>query len=246
MGQNTSTVRAVLPLCLLLLYLSSRKWERLREWAGVFLALLAASGGFLVSWWLAGPLMKIVGASVENISGVALAKLFDCLLVVVPVIVIMRWGGVKPSRLFIRKGKVRLWIIIGGVSFLLFLFLFILQIKQQNLSYSQVVQYAPWILIFILANGFLEELHFRGLLLGPFEPLLGRVGANVCIALFFTLTHAPVTYTTDIYKFLIIVFGLSLAWGWIIQKTESLWGAVLFHAGSDLLVIMSIFETFKK
>jgi membrane protease YdiL (CAAX protease family) len=37
---------------------------------------------------------------------------------------------------------------------------------------------------------------------------------------------------------------LALAWGYVIQKTESLWGSVLFHAGADLLIILGIFETY--
>ncbi|NJD66720.1 MAG: CPBP family intramembrane metalloprotease [Chloroflexi bacterium] len=93
-------------------------------------------------------------------------------------------------------------------------------------------------------NGFMEELHFRGLLLKPFERLLGTHAANLCIALFFTLAHAPVRYAPDIGAFMAILLVLSLAWGYVIQETESLWGSVLFHAGADLLIIVGIFEAY--
>jgi membrane protease YdiL (CAAX protease family) len=103
---------------------------------------------------------------------------------------------------------------------------------------------APWTLIFIFSNAFMEELHFRGLLLGPFEEFLGPHVSNLCIALFFTLAHAPVQYTADIISFLSILFVLSLVWGYVIQLTEALWGSVLFHAGADLMIVVGIYETY--
>ena len=58
------------------------------------------------------------------------------------------------------------------------------------------------------------------------------------------LAHAPVQYVPDIAQFLIVVFVLAWAWGFIIQRTEALWGAVLFHAGADLIIILGIFKTY--
>jgi len=39
-----------------------------------------------------------------------------------------------------------------------------------------------------------------------------------------------------------VLLGLSIAWGWLTQKTGSLWGSALFHAGADLLIILPIFS----
>jgi membrane protease YdiL (CAAX protease family) len=38
-----------------------------------------------------------------------------------------------------------------------------------------------------------------------------------------------------------VVFPLAFAWGWITQKTDSLWGAILFQAGMDMPVIPGVF-----
>jgi len=241
-----SITKTMLPFIFLLLTLAAKRFERLRAWQGVFLALLAASFGFLVSWWLAKPLLAVLGISPKTASGLALAKLVDSVLIVLPVLIVMKLGGVKPAELFLRKGKLFIWLLIGLISFFIFFLLFLLQSRQQGLSASQLLNWAPWILVFISANAFMEELHFRGLLLRPYENLLGKVGANFCIALFFTLVHAPVTYTANIGQFLVILFILALAWGYIIQKTESLWGTVLVHAGADLLVIVSILQSFNR
>ena len=241
-----SITKTMLPVIFLLLTLTAKRFEHLRAWQGVFLALLAASFGFLVSWWLAKPLLAALGVSPKTASGLALAKLVDSILIVLPVLVVMRVGGVKPAELFIHKGKLYLWLMIGLIGFFVFFLLFLLQFRQQGLSTSQLFSWTPWILVFISANAFMEELHFRGLLLRPYENLLGKAGANFCIALFFTLVHVPITYTANIGQFLVILFILALAWGYIIQKTESLWGAVLFHAGADLLVIVSILQSFNR
>jgi membrane protease YdiL (CAAX protease family) len=43
--------------------------------------------------------------------------------------------------------------------------------------------------------------------------------------------------------FLLVTFGFAIAWGWLMQKTDSLWGSALFHAGADLLIILPIFSS---
>jgi len=58
----------------------------------------------------------------------------------------------------------------------------------------------------------------------------------------FTLIHLGVSYTPGQYVFLAVVFPLALLWGWITQKTNSLWGAILFHAGMDIPIILGIFS----
>jgi membrane protease YdiL (CAAX protease family) len=55
--------------------------------------------------------------------------------------------------------------------------------------------------------------------------------------------HTQVTYASEMLQFLAIVVILSLVWGYLIQKTDSLWGAVLFHAAGDCLVIFPIFAS---
>lgn len=85
-----------------------------------------------------------------------------------------------------------------------------------------------------------EELHLRSLLLRPFEGRLGSTWPKLCIALSFTLVHAPVSHVPDILQFLVALFVLAWVWGFLIQRTESLWGAVLFHAGADLMIVVGI------
>jgi membrane protease YdiL (CAAX protease family) len=51
-----------------------------------------------------------------------------------------------------------------------------------------------------------------------------------------------VHYAPDIIVFMMVLVGLSIAWGWLMRKSNSLWGSVVFHAGADLLIILPIFK----
>ncbi|MFC2014808.1 lysostaphin resistance A-like protein [Chloroflexota bacterium] len=102
---------------------------------------------------------------------------------------------------------------------------------------NKLLSLSPWILLFVLSNGFMEELLFRGLFLKRYEPFLGKGLSNLLTAIVFTLMHTQVTYALQMFQFLLIALTLSLVWGYLIQKTNSLWGAVLFHAAGDCLII---------
>ncbi len=243
-GWQRTAVKIILPVILLIATVVAGRLEKLRGWRNVFLGFLAASTAFLVSHLVSNPLLSLTGMTTDTVAGLAFAKLFDALPIVVVILVVARLGGLSPADLYIRKGRVKAWLIIGLVSFAAFAVIFLLQSRGAGVTPGMLIAYAPWTLIFIFANAFMEELHFRGLLLGSFEKLLGRHAANLCIALFFTLTHAPVQYTPDILFFLVLVFALSYAWGYIMQKTESIWAPVLFHAGADLLIIVGIYQTY--
>jgi membrane protease YdiL (CAAX protease family) len=44
-------------------------------------------------------------------------------------------------------------------------------------------------------------------------------------------------------QFLLILFPLALIWGYLMQKTDSLWGSAIFHAGADCVIIFGIFAS---
>jgi len=44
--------------------------------------------------------------------------------------------------------------------------------------------------------------------------------------------------------FLAVVFFLGLAFGAVMQKTNSLLGSILFHAGTDIPAVLGIFSNF--
>ena len=131
----------------------------------------------------------------------------------------------------------------GLITAAALLVLFMLQPAVRALGTARLMSLAPWMLLFVAANAFMEELLFRGLFLGRYEPLIGKWLAILSTALAFTLAHMQVTYAPNLWVFLLVLLGFSVAWGWLMLKTGSLWGSALFHAGADLLVILPIFSS---
>jgi membrane protease YdiL (CAAX protease family) len=76
---------------------------------------------------------------------------------------------------------------------------------------------------------------------GVAPPFFGKFISNFLIAFVFTVLHKRAFYTSGEYIFLAVLFPLALAWGYIMQKTDSVWGSILFHAGMDIPVILGVF-----
>ena len=167
-------------------------------------------------------------------------KLIDSLPIVICIIVLNRATGGSLEDLFLGKGRLWLGLTVGLACFAIWVGVFLLMAQDAGIALSQVRAWSGWILLFIFTNAFMEELHFRGMALGPLGSLLGKNTANLAIALYFTLMHAPVQYAPDIVVFLVVLFFLSLAWGFLAQWTRAIWASVLFHAGADLAVVVRL------
>ena len=114
--------------------------------------------------------------------------------------------------------------------------------KGEGLTLARILPWIPWLLIIVLANGALEELLFRGLFLRKLQPFFGKFLSNFLIVLIFTVLHKGATYTSNEYIFLAVLVLLALVWGYIMQKTDGVWGSILFHAGMDIPIMLGIFS----
>jgi hypothetical protein len=205
-----------------------------------FTSVLALSLGF----FFADPGLKLIGLTTQTPIGVAVAKFLQASLIVIGILVVAGLCGEDLASLYIRKGRLMLGLSMGLVTAAALLVLSILQPAVRALGTAKLMSLAPWILLFVVSNAFMEELLFRGLFLGRYEPLMGKWLAILSTALAFTLAHMQVTYAPNMWGFLLVTLCLSIAWAWLMQKTGSLWGSVLFHAGADLLIILPIFSSF--
>jgi len=191
-------------------------------------------------------LLSLLKVKLLTPAGIALDKLDSSLIIIVLIIGFTRLNRETLSSIYLnlhnlkqslRTGLIAFAIALGASFFLAQMF------GAKNLNLEKIIGWIPWILIFIMGNAFNEELLFRGLFLRKFEPILGKFGANLAIAIPFVLHHTGVTYTQDTLLFLAYLLPLSLAWGSITQKTDSLLASVLFHAGMDIPVVLVIFAS---
>jgi membrane protease YdiL (CAAX protease family) len=179
-------------------------------------------------------------------SGWAIPKVVETILIVMAVVLLTRLSGGSLGSIYIQKGKWKLGLIIGIATFLLAAAGSIpmanLLFNGKDLTVAKVVPWIPWVLITVLSNGALEEVLFRGLFLRKLEPFFGKFMANFLIGFVFTILHQGSAYTSDQYFFLAVTFPLALAWGYIMQKTDSIWASILFHAGMDIPIFLGIFS----
>ncbi len=219
---------------------------RAKPYRPLLLGLLIMAMAVSLDWVFAIYLLKYVGLNSHTPFGIALLKLNEFFVVASTIIAITLLSGGSLGSIYIQKGNLKVGLLVGGVAFCLAaagstwmagsLF------KGQNLTLDRIIAWLPWVLIFVLANATQEELLFRGLFLRKLQPFFGKFLSNALIVFVFTLVHQGVNYTSDQLGFLAVLALLAFAWGYLTQKTDSIWGSILFHAGMDIPVILGIFS----
>jgi membrane protease YdiL (CAAX protease family) len=236
-------LHAGLTILLLVAALLLRRGKRGKEYWQVFYVLFVAGVAVLLSTLFSDRLLELFRLRPGSPSWIAIAKLSESLWRVIPILVLMVVIGADRRSLYLNRGKLGLGLAVGIVAFVGFVGLAFIPLAKQAGMLNKLLSLSPWIFIFVLANGFMEELLYRGLFLKRFEPFLGKGLSNLLTASVFTLSHVQVTYVSDVFKFLLVVFPLALIWGYLMQKTDSLWGSVLFHAGADCMIIFGIYAS---
>lgn len=231
-------------IVLLALTLFSRKSRRLHQYWQIIFALFILTAALSLDFIFGQYMIKYLGILDITPAGWAYQKLNEALIVICVVIGCTLATGNHLGSIYLQKGKLKLGLLIGVLTFVAAAvgsFPMAALFGAQGLTIQQVIPWIPWVLIFVFANAFMEELLFRGLFLRKLEPFLGKFLSNLMIASVFTLLHGLATYTVDQMIFLAVLFPLALAWGYLMQKTDSLWGSILFHAGMDIPIMLGIF-----
>lgn len=229
---------------LLLAALGLRRSGSGQQYWQVAYVLFVAAVAVLLSTLFSGGFTGWIGFAEGSPPWVAVAKFSESLWRVVPILVLMALVSADRGSLYLGRGRIRLGLAVGIGGFIVFAALAFLSLTEQGEAARRLLPLAPWILLFVLANGFMEELLFRGLFLKRYEPFLGKGLANLLTAIVFTLAHVQVTYVADVLQFLAIVFPLALVWGYLMQKSDGLWGSAIFHAGADCMIVFAIFASY--
>ncbi|HEX7619803.1 MAG TPA: CPBP family intramembrane glutamic endopeptidase [Anaerolineales bacterium] len=237
--------RIVVILLLMVAVLLVRRRKSLEKYWQIINGFLIMAIVVSLDWVFANYLIDHLGVNGTTPVSYALLKLNEFAVVASVVISITLLSGGSLGSIYIQKGNLKLGLFIGIITFFIaaagsipMASLF----AARNLSVARILPWLPWVLIFVLANAAQEELLFRGLFLRKLQPFFGKFMSNFLIAFVFTLMHGSVTYTVNNYIFLVILFPLAIAWGYVMQKTDSIWGSILFHAGMDIPILLGIFS----
>jgi len=228
--------------------LLSRRSERTRPYWRIWFALATACIAISLDYklGLSKWILPALRIAADSPAGLAIEKLESSALSILVVLLLALASGDGLRSLYFRRGNLRLGLAVGLVALVVVIASAIPVTEGffngRNLSWGRMLPWTPWVLIFVMANALNEELLFRGLFFGRLEPFLGRFAVNLMIAIPFTLFHTGVEYTANFLIFAAMLFPLSLAWGWLLQKTDSLWGSALFHAAMDIPIVLGLFS----
>ena len=233
----------ILSFVFLLSAILLRGRKNLKDYWQVFFAFFIASFAIFIDF--------LVNIPSETMNGLVLDMLASTSIIVGIIILLTRISGNTLSSIFLKKGNIKIGMTIGLIGFLFFALTSIpaaeYLFQGQNLNLDKVIAWMPWIIPVVLLNGVREELLYRGLFLKKFESKLGLKTSNLLQAIIFSLSHSVAgvglnAYTPFIWVLVIFTFSLGLAWGYIMQRTESVLGSILFHAGTDVPVFIGIFS----
>jgi membrane protease YdiL (CAAX protease family) len=238
--------RIALVLALLASSLLLRRSERLNRYWPILFAFFTASLAQALDYYLSGWSLSMLGLDATSPAGIAVDKLESTFLIVVPIIVLTKLSGNSMSSIYLQKGNLKQGLIIGLTVFVVVAAVSIPWAKWQyqtgDLSLHRIIPWTPWILLFVLANAFNEELLFRGLFLKKLEPLLGAFPANLCMAIPFVALHFGVDYSQNIFLLMALLLPLGLALGYVMQRTSSIIASWLIHASVDIAVVLALFS----
>jgi membrane protease YdiL (CAAX protease family) len=237
--QNTRTILKIgMAAISLVAWLMLSRSERFRQYRQIALSFFSVSLGVLLAKYCGNIPMQLLGFSVTTVQGVAMAKFGEALPIVISILALHFATGGDMNGLFLRGGNLKLGLIAGIIGFAAFVGIAVLQAIGSGLRWATVAAALPWIAIFIFSNAFMEELWFRALFLKKLEPLVGARTTLIITSLVFAAVHISSTYVIDILLFMVALMALSLLWGWLMRKSNSIWGPVLIHAAGDTLVIL--------
>jgi membrane protease YdiL (CAAX protease family) len=186
--------------------------------------------------------LRLFGSTSNSNQGQAILKIFEVMLVVIPIIGLTKIAKLDLGSLFLCKGN---WKPGLGVGLLVFFNFTTSVLMFFSMSYPNITRLGDallWGFVFSLANGFSEELWFRGLFMKKLVPLVGFWATVILTSIWFALLHllsAPYMPAQAILIFTVNTLTLGLACGFLILKTKSIWGAVIIHVAADLFLYVA-------
>jgi membrane protease YdiL (CAAX protease family) len=242
-AELTIVYTLILSSIFLLITIFLRSQKSLKCYWQIFFAFFIASLALFIDF--------LVNIPSDTMSTLFFDMLASTAIVVSTIILLTQVSGNSLGSIFLRKGNIKLGLIIGVAGFSFFALTSIpaaqYLFQGQNLNLDKVIAWLPWIIPIVLLNGIRGELFYRGLFLKKLEPKLGLKTANLLQAIIFSLSHSVAgvgltAYTPYISILVIFTFSLGLAWGYIMQRTDSIIGSTLFHAGTDIPIFIGIFS----
>jgi membrane protease YdiL (CAAX protease family) len=233
---------AALTVFFFVLALALKRSHSLARYSPAAYGLFTASAALL---FLSTGLLNTRACTTDPLLSLARDKVNDFVHIVPVIIVLTLVAKDDLTSIFIARGNLKAGLLFGSASFAAWAVLaFLIQAGASGmprLSASAIL----FILIYVFGNAIMEELWFRAVFLKRYQPLIGRWAAILVTSAVFGTSHVNATYEFPGggIVFGVVVFVLGVVGAYSIYKTDSLIGAVLFHAGYDLTIIVPVLNS---
>jgi len=230
-------------------FLAASLWfkydKRLNRYWHVAFAFFIASVAFpfsaIFDGWIRATLIWFA-ATTDTSKGQAIEKMCEMLLKTVPILALVKLAGVDFGSVYLKRGNLKLGMSIGWLVFFFLAPASFIFAAQRFTSTDTLIAAVVWGLVFSIANAFMEELWLRGIFLKRFQTLIGFNGSVWVTSIIFASMHSFAFYfmPAALPFFFINTLALGLACGYLIVKSDSIWGAVIIHAASDFFLFIAV------
>lgn len=222
------------------------KYDRhLEKYWQIPFALFIASTAFpitdLMKSWIR-MVLEWFAVTTDTSQGLAIEKICEMLIKVLPILALVKISGADFGSVFIKRGNLKLGM---GIGWLVFFFLApasFMFATQRFTSMETLTAAVVWGLIFSFANAFMEELWLRGIFLKRFAGVVGEKGSVWITSIIFAAMHSFAYYFMPeaIPFFAFNTLALGLACGYLMIKSDSIWGPMIIHAASDFFLFVAV------
>lgn len=206
-----------------------------------FIASVATPISALAGNWVQ-TIFGLSAVTVNTSKGLAIDKICEMLIKTLPIIALVKLSGADMGSAFIKRGDLKLGL---GVGLLVFFFLgtatFMFAVERFT-SVDTLIAAVVWGLVFSFVNGYMEELWLRGIFLKRFAPLIDINSAVWVTSLIFASMHSFAFYFDPfaLTFFFVNTLALGLGCGYLMMKSDNIWGATVIHAASDFFLFVAV------
>jgi membrane protease YdiL (CAAX protease family) len=219
--------------------------KRLNAYWQIAFAFFAASVAYPFTAIFDGWIRTVLdwfSVTTDTSKGLAIEKICEMLLKTLPIIVLVKVSGADLGSVFLKRGNLRRSMGIGALVFFFLAPASFMFAAQRFKSVDTLIAAVVWGLVFSIVNSFMEELWLRGIFLKRFAPVIGINGAIWLTSIIFATMHGFAFYFNPfaLIFFFMNTLALGLACGYLMVKSDSIWGATLIHMASDFFLFIAV------
>ena len=238
---DSQLYRGILAAAFLGAALVMRRRGSLEAYSQIAYAFFVATMGYLITSLVAGwrdAVLEAAAIPPESARYLTMAKLFEAAAAIATILILSRLWGRDLVSLYVRRGRLGLALFVGISLGLVNTATGVVTGTKLGYASEVIISELPWAILFALANGLMEELWFRGLFLDQFTAVIGETGSIIVTSVIFTVMHSASSYMNPVEAviFQIILLPMALLLGYLMVRTKNVWGAALYHAGSDVFM----------